>query len=427
MKILVVGSGAREHALVWKLSQEAEVFAAPGNPGISTLCDCFPVPAMDLAGQVALAKRLSVDLVVVGPEDPLIAGLADALRNAGLATFGPGAEGARLEGSKAFSKDLMKEAGIPTAAYGHFTDPVAAREFVDSRMAAGRNVVVKASGAALGKGVTVCNGAEDAYEAVDFALVRKGFGEAGSEIVVEDRLGGREFSLLTLCSDGGFLSLPIAQDYKRIYDRDEGPNTGGMGSYSPVPWISEETVAKTEATVVQPLLDTLKKRGISYRGVLFSGLMVDQGKISCLEYNVRFGDPETQSVMARLGSGLAAALLACAKGEPIPPIEVLANAAVSIVIASGGYPGPIQKGIPIVLGDLYPNTTLFHAGTAWSKDVPPVSVVEGHETALVTNGGRVITVTATGLSLPGARTLAYEAAKSVCFSGIQYRSDIAAL
>ncbi len=414
MKILVVGSGAREHALVWKLLQEAEVFAAPGNPGIASLCQCFSISAMDFQGILELARKLGIDLVVVGPEDPLIAGLADALRHAGLVVFGPGAEGACLEGSKAFSKDLMREAGVPTAAYGTFTDHSEANRFVASREDKGKRVVVKGSGAALGKGVTGCSSAKEAVDAVDFALVAKGFGDAGTEIVIEDRLEGKEFSLLTLCSDQGFFSLPVAQDYKRIFDGDLGPNTGGMGSYSPVPWIPEGLVKETEASVVAPLLAALKARGIEYRGVLFSGLMVDGGVPYCLEYNVRFGDPETQSVMARLGHGFAGALLACAKGMTIPPVEVLDNAVVSVVLASGGYPGDVKKGLPISIGDLPEGVVAFHAGTKTDAG------------RLVTSGGRILTVTATAASAITARALAYEGVFRVAFEGMHFRNDVAA-
>lgn len=414
VKILVVGSGAREHALVWKLLQENEVYAAPGNPGIEAICECFPVSAANFEGLGLLARRLEVNLIVVGPEDPLIAGLADFLRDQGFSVYGPGAAGAQLEGSKAFSKDLMKTAGVPTAQYGNFRDASEAKTFAAEREAAGKHVVIKASGAALGKGVTVCNSLREAEDAIDFALLARGFGDAGTEIVVEDRLDGREFSLLTLCSDQEFLSLPVAQDYKRIHDNDEGPNTGGMGSYSPVPWIPQGLVAQVEATCVKPLLDALHAQGIQFRGTLFSGIMVENGVPYCLEYNVRFGDPETQSVMARLGTGLAQALLACANGGPIPSIGVKDNSVVSVVVASGGYPGDYQKGVSIAITELPENVTAFHAGT---KQV---------RSNLVTNGGRVITLTATASSLAEARSLSYEGVKCVCFDGMQFRTDIAA-
>lgn len=414
MKILVVGSGGREHALAWKLAQEAEIFAAPGNPGISSLCECFDVPALEITEQVALARRLKADLVVVGPEDPLIAGLADALRAEDIAVFGPGSAGAQLEGSKAFSKALMKESGVPTAAFGTFTDAWDAKRYIAEQDEAGRKLVIKASGAALGKGVTVCSTRQEAEAAADFALTAHGFGSAGAEIVIEERLVGPEFSLLTLCSDGDFFSLPPAQDYKRAFDDDAGPNTGGMGSYSPVPWVTPGMVRETEERVVRPILDALGERGVKFRGMLFSGLMLTQQGVRCLEYNVRFGDPETQSIVLRLGNGFAEALRACALGEPIPAVELKPNAAVSVVIASGGYPGKHEKGLPITLPPAPSGVQIFHAGTR---------LLDG---ALVTSGGRVLAVSAVAGSLADARRRAYEAVAGVQFGGLQYRTDICA-
>lgn len=414
MKILVVGSGGREHALAWKLSQEAEVHAAPGNPGMVACAECHPVPVSDHYGLVGLARKLAVDLVVVGPENPLIDGLADTMRTVGLNVFGPGKDGAQLEGSKAFAKTLMREAYVPTAAYRICTDPQSAIQFVRQLASEGKNVAVKASGAAFGKGVVVCASAEDAEQAIEMMLVKKEFLEAGETIVVEERLYGREFSLLSLCTDGGFLSLPLAQDYKRVGDGDTGLNTGGMGSYSPLEWVSEQLRKQTEERVVAPILGALAERSIPFRGTLFSGLLVQDGVPYCLEYNVRFGDPETQSVMARLGKGLAAALLACAKGEPIPDVEVLDRAAVTVVLASQGYPGKYPKGLPITLPpDLGPNAVAFHAGTA---------VKDGQ---LVTDGGRVLAVTAWGSDVEQARLHAYEAVSKIHFEGMHYRTDIA--
>lgn len=420
MKILIVGGGGREHALAWKLSQEADVIAAPGNPGIAECARCFGVPTTDHAGLIELAKAESVDLIVVGPEDPLVAGLADAMRDAGLTVFGPGKEGARLEGSKAFSKQLMKDAGIPTAGFGIFTDPLEAHAFVDQSRG---KLVVKASGVALGKGVIVTDSGEEAHEAIDDILVEGAFGEAGRTIVIEERVAGKEFSLLTLCSDTGFYSLPVAQDYKRALDGDRGPNTGGMGSFSPVPWIPDALVRETEARVVEPILATLASRGTSYRGVLFSGLMVEDGRLNCLEFNVRFGDPEIQSIVMRLGKGFADALHACAIGAPIPPVEVLDNAAVTVVVASGGYPNQYEKGKPITIDSAAMSLTslvsspavvhAFHAGTAMKDG------------ALVTSGGRVAAISASSASLSTARDLAYDLVKDVDFEGKYFRKDIA--
>lgn len=413
MRILVIGSGGREHALCWKLSQEAEVHCSPGNPGIASDCEVHDVAVSDSPGLADLAKRIEADLVVIGPENPLIDGLADALRAKGVATFGPGADAARLEGSKAFSKKLMREAGVATAAFETFTDARPAMSFAAEMFASGRPVVVKASGAALGKGVVVCDAAVQAEAAISQMLEGRELGEAGATVVIEERLNGPEFSLLTLCSDGEILSLPVAQDYKRAHDGDQGPNTGGMGSYSPVPWVNADMVRETEETVVRPALTALARQGIGYRGVLFSGLMLHDGKPHCLEYNVRFGDPETQSVAMRLGTGFAEALLACANGESIPQVEILDNAAVTVVIASEGYPGSYEKGLPISVTDesSVPTTKLFHAGTSLNRE-------------LVTTGGRVFGASCAANSLKAAREGAYQLARSVEFEGAWHRSDI---
>lgn len=413
MKILIIGSGGREHALAWKLSQEAEVHVAPGNPGMVACAECHPIPVTDQYGLVALARKLNVDLVVVGPENPLIDGLADTMRTVGMNVFGPGRDGAQLEGSKAFAKTLMKDAYVPTAAYKICTDPQSAIQFVRDLASEGKNVAVKASGAAFGKGVVVCASAEDAEEAVEMMLIKKEFLEAGETIIVEERLYGKEFSMLSLCTDGGFLTLPLAQDYKRAGNGDTGLNTGGMGSYSPVNWVSPELAKMTEERVVAPILGAMQERSIPFRGVLFSGLLVQDRTPYCLEYNVRFGDPETQSIMARVGKGLAAALLACAKGEPVPDVEVLDRAAVTVVLASPGYPSKYPKGSPISLpADLGPNAVAFHAGTG---------VIDGQ---LVTDGGRVLAVTGWGATGEDARLHAYEAVSKISFEGMHYRSDI---
>ncbi|MCW5936237.1 MAG: phosphoribosylamine--glycine ligase [Fimbriimonadaceae bacterium] len=415
MRFLVVGSGGREHALARKLARRAEVVAAPGNPGIAELGECHPVPANDLRGIAELAARIEPDAVVIGPEDPLIAGLADTLRSAGLAVFGPSARAAELEGSKSFAKRLMAEAGVPTAAGASFTDAGEAEAYVRGRFAAGRQVAVKASGAALGKGVVVAETLDEALATVD-AFMRKGdLGDAGRVVVIEDRLLGREFSLLTMVSDGRLLSLPIAQDHKRALDGDLGPNTGGMGTYSPVPWVSQSLLEAAEERVARPIVEHLARQGISYRGVLFSGLMAVDGDPYCLEYNVRFGDPETQSVLPRLADDFCDAILAVARGEEIPPVAILPVCAVTVVLASGGYPGPYEKGVPVEIGPLREGAFAYHAGTARTADG-----------TLVTAGGRVLGVTGTAKTLGEARNLAYEGAAQVSFSGKSFRSDIAA-
>lgn len=414
MKVLVVGSGGREHALAWKLAQESEVYCSPGNPGIAEDCGTFDVPASDPAGLIRLISHVHFDLVVIGPEDPLIAGLADALRAAGAAILGPGQDGARHEASKVWSKDMMAKAGVPTAAARTFTDSKLAKEYARGVFDQGAQVVVKASGAALGKGVVVCSTLQEAVDALAMMMDAGGLGAAGQNVVVEERLTGREFSLLTLVGGTSFSSLPVAQDYKRIFDNDEGPNTGGMGSASPVPWVSHDLVRQAEDKIVRPMIDEMARQGIDYRGVLFSGVMVVDGVPKCLEYNVRFGDPETQSVMMRIGSGLADALFVAANGGPVPSFQVADNAAVSVVVASEGYPGSYPKGVPIEIDPLPPGVKVFHAGTGAAGG------------QVVTNGGRVLAVTASASTVLDARKLAYEGVGRVRFEGMQFRSDIAA-
>jgi phosphoribosylamine--glycine ligase len=414
MRILVVGSGAREHALAWKLAQDDEVICAPGNPGIAEDVECVPVMASDAAGLLDLCRARSVDLVVVGPEDPLVAGLADHLRAGGVAVYGPGRDGAQLEASKAFAKDLMQSAGIPTAAFQTFTDAKSAMEYVRVRFEQGRGVAVKASGNALGKGVVVCPSIAEAEDSISRMMVLREFGEAGATVVIEDCLSGPEFSLITLVGDQNFVSLPVAQDYKRALDGDRGANTGGMGSFSPVGWLPDGLVEQVEQSVIAPLLKQLRQRDIAFRGTLFSGLMMDDGDPYCLEYNVRFGDPETESLMLRLGKGLGRSLHQAATGARIEAPEVLPNAAVSVFVASGGYPESYGKGYPIEIGAVPSGAKLFHAGTT------------RQDGRLVTSGGRVICASASAASLDDAKALAYQAAEAIRFEGAFYRRDVAA-
>lgn len=409
-----MGGGGREHALAWRLAQEAEVFCAPGNPGIAEDVQTLDIKTSDTDGLVKAARELRVDAVVVGPEDPLVNGLADALRDAGVPVYGPDAAGARLESSKAFSKKLMAEAGVPTAAFATFTDAASALDYARERYDAGAALAVKASGNALGKGVVVAETYEEAEDAIRRMMEAREFGEAGATVVLEERLVGPEFSLLTMVSDAGIRSLPVAKDHKRAFDGDTGPNTGGMGAFAPVASVSADIVAQMEERVVRPVLDALANRGIGYRGTLFSGLMVhSDGEVKCLEYNVRFGDPETQTLMRLVGKGFAEAVLACAHGASIPEFEVSSSAAVTVVVASGGYPGDYEKGLSIEIGPLPEGTKLFHAGTATS---------DGN---LVTAGGRVIAASAVGKNLDDARVLAYKAAEAVRFEGTFFRKDIA--
>ncbi|MCX7798958.1 MAG: phosphoribosylamine--glycine ligase [Fimbriimonadales bacterium] len=414
-KVLIIGSGGREHALAWKLARECEVHALPGNPGIEEIGQCHPGDVADLAEVARLARNIAADLVLVGPENPLLEGLADVLRSEGLVCFGPGKREALLEGSKAFAKELMVEAGVPTA-WGRVCRSFSeGEEAVQTLHQMGKRPVVKASGAALGKGVTVCNDLREALLALERTMVELEFGEAGRTVVVEERLEGREFSLLTVCSGEAYWSLPVAQDYKRAEDGDRGPNTGGMGSVSPTPWVTEDLVREAEEKIVAPILRALSQRGLDYRGVLFSGLMVQDGEVFCLEYNVRFGDPETQSVVARLGDGFYELLLETGRGGRPQPIGERPEAAVTVVLTSGGYPGAYAKGLPIVVPSEVPSDTiLFHAGTA------------RRDGDLVTAGGRVFGATGLGPTVQEARRRAYKLADLVQFDGKRFRSDIGA-
>jgi len=411
MRILVIGSGGREHALCWKLAQEAEVICAPGNAGIAEDAECINIPVNDFHSLLTLIRERSIDLVVIGPEDPLVTGLADAVREVGVLCFGPGQAAAQLEGSKAFCKAMMHRAGVPTADYQVFIDSDAARAYAGTKYAEGIKLAIKASGNALGKGVIVAETLKEAEEGIDTV---KALGEAGKTLVLEEKLEGKEFSLLTITNGKEIYSLPVAQDYKRINDGDQGPNTGGMGTFSPVDWVTPQIINQTERETVIPILNTLREDGVEYRGVLFSGLMLTAKGPMCLEYNVRFGDPETQSILPRLGKGFAEALRACAAGEPIPAVEVLDNATVTVVAASGGYPGDYEKGKTITIAQLPENVKLFHAGTKLTNG------------QLESNGGRVLAVSATASTKDDARRKAYEALKQIHFDGMQARSDIGA-
>ncbi len=417
MRALVVGGGGREHALCWGLARSPgveEVHAAPGNPGIASVAMCHAVAADDVAEQVVLADRLDADLVVVGPEVPLVAGLADGLRERGRAVFGPGRAGARLEGSKAFAKDFMARHGIPTAraeAFDHM-DPAIA--FVD---ALGGPAVVKADGLAAGKGVTVAADRNEAVWAIEAALAGGAFGAAGERVVVEERLEGPEVSAFALVDPSAVVPLGLAQDFKRVGDGDTGPNTGGMGAYSPLPWLDLGDEARIW-DVVDASVRGLRSDGIDYRGVLYTGLMLTRDGPKVLEYNCRFGDPETQVVVPRLGDGLADLLTACAEGR-LDEAKVATSdlAAVTVVLASGGYPGAYETGREIRgLADAaaVPDTVVFHAGTA------------ERDGRVVTSGGRVLAVTGWGPRLVDAVTRAYQAASAISFDGLVRRDDIAA-
>jgi len=405
---LVVGSGAREHALCWLLSREHEVFCNPGNPGIARNAVLFS------GDVVACAQEIGADLVLIGPEAPLISGLADQLRSAGFDVLGPGAEAARLEGSKAFSKALMIAAGVPTAHAQCFTDAAEAVSYAKERFDSGVQLAVKASGAALGKGVVLCEELSSATETLEKFLIEGTLGDAGREVLIEDRLVGREFSLMALVSGRSFSCFPPIEDAKRLRDHDQGPNTGGMGSFAPLSWLEPAVLEEAKSMLVEKMVNHLAEIGLDYRGVLFAGVMVQDRKPYCLEYNVRFGDPETQSLVRLLGDGFGDTLLSAARGERLSEISARAEAAVTVVMASRGYPESPQLGVPLHLGNLPACVELFHAGTAL------------RDGDVVTSGGRVVSVSAAAKVLDEARYLAYEGVEHIRFEGMQFRRDIAA-
>ena len=397
--MLLVGSGGREHALAWKLSSRPgiELHAAPGNPGIAALGDCHPVRAEDAEALLGLARSLDAELVVVGPEAPLVAGVADELRRAGIAVFGPGRAAAQIEGSKAFAKDVMRAAGVPTA---------------ESLAVARPPCVVKADGLAAGKGVFVCRTAAELDEGLRAAAAFPG------PLVIEELLEGEEVSLFALADGREVLPLAAAQDFKRIDDDDRGPNTGGMGSYSPLPrpLLGPDEAEELVDLVHQPVVAELARRGAPFVGVLFAGLMLTERGPRVLEFNCRFGDPETQSILPRLTGDLAGALRAAAGGD-LTGVELAASdsAAVTIVVAAPDYPARSDHGTAIegVEAAEQLGALVFHAGTAQHGD------------RLVTNGGRILNVTGTGDSIAAARELAYSACARISFAGARYRTDIA--
>jgi phosphoribosylamine--glycine ligase len=416
MKILVVGGGGREHALTWRFARDPgtrELHAAPGNAGIAGLATCHPVEAGDVAGLTALAERLAADLVVIGPEAPLVAGLADELRGAGVAVFGPSADAARLEGSKAWAKEMMRLGGIPTARAGSFSAVADAAGFVDEL---GGRAVIKADGLAAGKGVTVADDRETALAAIEACLIGGAFGEAGSTVLVEELLEGPEISAFALCDGETVVPLACSRDAKRLGDGDTGPNTGGMGAYSPVAGLDAHTEADIW-DIVRRTVKALRTEGIAYRGLLYAGLMITADGPKVLEYNCRFGDPETQAVLPRLASDLGELLMASATGSlsGLAP-SWTGEAAVTVVLASGGYPGAHETGVPIsgLEAATQAGGLVFHAGTA------------ERDGSMVTAGGRVLSVTALGAGIAEARALAYRACGEISFDGMTMRSDIAA-
>jgi len=416
MRVLVVGGGGREHALAWKIARSPLVetlLAAPGNPGIARHATCVPVAADAVDGLVALAERERIDLTVVGPEVPLVAGLADRFAEAGLTVFGPGARAAAIEGSKAFAKDLMARHGIPTARFATFDDPAAARRHCRE---IGAPIVVKADGLAGGKGAIVCRTLDAADAAVTECMELKAFGAAGATVVIEEFLTGAEVSFFAFSNGHEALALAAAEDHKPVFDGDQGPNTGGMGAYSPVPFFGAEMERRVMETIVRPTLAALAKEGAPYRGVLYVGLMLTAEGPKVIEFNCRFGDPECQALMVRWPGDLVPMLFAAARGEAWPARTAWPpHASVCVALASGGYPGKYRTGVPIEgieAAEATPGVQVFHAGTAL------------RDGKLVTAGGRVLGVTALAGDLPAAIRAAYDAVKEIRFEGMQYRTDI---
>ncbi len=430
MKVLVVGKGAREHALCWRLNQSPSVWgiwAAGGNPGINQIAKPVPLELSDHAGLAAFALTNKIDLTIVGPEDPLAAGIADEFRRRGLTIFGPSQAAAQLEASKAFAKSVMRAAGVPTADGELFDDARRALDYIASHQGP---LVVKADGLALGKGVTVCDDPEQAAQAVRDALEQHRFGAAGQRVVIEERLAGEELSFFALCDGLEAIALSCVQDHKAVFDGDRGPNTGGMGAYSPVPRYDAAFEDRVMREVIRPTLAEMARRGTPFSGVLFAGLMVAGDRIKVLEFNVRFGDPECEALMMRCEGDLGEGLLAVAQGRPRDAaIRLSGRSAVAIVLASGGYPGDYAKGIPIDGLAQVDGAEPTALKTQWALNRARVKVFHAgtaiHDGHLVTDGGRVLVVTALAQTLPDAVATAYQAADLIRFAGKHLRRDVA--
>lgn len=416
--VLVVGQGGREHALAWKLSQSPEiekVYAAPGNPGIAKVAECINIAADDVENLLRFAIDKQVDLTVVGPEAPLTNGIVDRFRQEGLLIFGPTRDAAKLEGSKVFSKNLFRKYGIPTAEYETFDSADAARVYAQELTQNGQGVVVKADGLAAGKGVIIAQNYAEADQAITAIMNDKEFGSAGEQIVVEEYLEGEELSFFAISDGSNYISLLAAQDHKRIFDDDKGPNTGGMGAYANPPIYTEDLKKQIIDEVIKPTIEAMKKEGTPYTGVLYAGLMLTSQGPKVLEYNARFGDPETQVLMPMIKNDLFPVLEASAQGNlGNLTVEVDQGSCVGVVLASGGYPGKYEKGKEITgLHNLSAGTLVFHAGTA---------EVDGK---MVTNGGRVMAVVSCAPTIREATRKVYLEVEKVKFEGIHYRRDIA--
>lgn len=417
MKVFIIGGGGREHAIAWKTAQSPQVqkiYCAPGNAGIARVAECVNIGVMDFEKQVAFAKEHQIDLTIVGPDDPLVAGAVDAFEAAGLKVFGPRKRAACLEGSKSFSKDLMKKHGIPTAAYETFNSPEAALAYLET---AKMPIVLKADGLALGKGVLICNTKEEAKEGVKTLMLDKQFGSAGDRIVVEEFMTGHEVSVLSFVDGKTIKIMTSAQDHKRAKDGDQGLNTGGMGTFSPSPFYTEEVDAFCKKQIYQATVDAMREEGREFKGIIFFGLMLTEKGPKVLEYNARFGDPETQVVLPRMKNDIVEVFEACIDGN-LDQIDLQFedNAAVCVVLASDGYPEHYEKGYPITGLEVFKNQNgyfAFHAGSKFN-DAGEV----------VTSGGRVLGITAIGSDLKEARANAYKAADWVSFKNKYMRHDI---
>lgn len=418
MKVLIVGSGGREHAIAWKVAQSKKVdkiYCAPGNAGISEVAECVPIGAMEFDKLVAFAKEKEIDLTVIGMDDPLVGGIVDVFEKEGLRVFGPRKNAAILEGSKAFSKDLMKKYHIPTAAYETFTDPEKALEYLET---AKMPIVLKADGLALGKGVLICQTLEEAKEGVKTLMMDKKFGSAGDEIVIEEFMTGREVSVLSFVDGNIVKIMSSAQDHKRAKDGDQGLNTGGMGNFSPSPFYTEEVDEFCKKYIYQPTVDAMKAEGRPFKGVIFFGLMLTPEGPKVLEYNARFGDPEAQVVLPRLENDIVDVFEACIDGT-LDKVDLKFDndrATVCVILASDGYPVEYKKGFPIGGLEKFKGKDdyyVFHSGTKFND-----------KGQIVTNGGRVLGVTATGKDLKEARKKAYEATEWVSFENKYMRHDI---
>lgn len=417
MQVLVIGGGGREHTLVWKLAQSKKVtklYAAPGNPGMKDLAECVDLDIADLDGLADWAEKHAIDLTVVGPEAPLVAGIVDVFKARGLTIFGPSAKAAEIEGSKIFSKELMEKYGVPTAFFKVCDNLADARAFVKEK---GAPIVIKADGLAAGKGVVVAMTRDEALAALDEMMGAHKFGSAGNRVVIEEFMEGEEASLLAFTDGKTIVPMLAAQDHKRVNDGDQGPNTGGMGAYCPAPVMTDALKEKTVKEVLRPIVDALAKEGRPYSGCLYAGLMIKGDSVKVVEFNARFGDPETQVVLPLLKSDLAEIMVACANGTLTPDlVEWSDKAAVCVVMASGGYPASYKKGIPITglkAANAMDDVVVFHAGT------------REEDGKILTNGGRVLGVTAVADDIPSAQQKAYDAVDKIHFDGAHYRQDIA--